>query len=39
VILGKTLPYVGARHGRVPLILAVAVFGFGVPVRGSLLAC
>jgi ABC-2 type transport system permease protein len=37
VILGKTLPYVALGMAAVPLILAVAVFGFGVPVRGSLL--
>ena len=37
VILGKTLPYVALGMTAAPLILAVAVFGFGVPVRGSLL--
>lgn len=37
VILGKTLPYVALGMTTVPLVLAVAVFGFGVPVRGSLL--
>jgi len=37
VVLGKTLPYVVLGFAQVPLILAVAVFGFGVPMRGSLL--
>ncbi len=37
VVYGKTLPYVVLGMATVPLILAVAVFGFGVPMRGSLL--
>jgi len=37
VILGKTIPYLVLGMAQVPLILAVAVFGFGVPMRGSLL--
>jgi len=37
VIYGKTIPYVVLGMASVPLILAVAVFGFGVPMRGSLL--
>lgn len=37
VIYGKTIPYVVFGMATVPLILAVAVFGFGVPMRGSLL--
>ncbi len=37
VILGKTIPYVVLGMSNVPLILAVAVFVFGVPMRGSLL--
>lgn len=37
VIYGKTIPYVVLGMATVPLILAVAVFGFGVPMRGSLL--
>ncbi|BAU48338.1 ABC transporter permease [Sulfurifustis variabilis] len=36
VILGKTVPYVVLGMATFPLILGVAVFGFGVPVRGSL---
>lgn len=36
VILGKTIPYVVLGMSNVPLILAVAVFVFGVPMRGSL---
>lgn len=37
VILGKTIPFVILGLCDAPLILAVAVFGFGVPMRGSLL--
>jgi ABC-2 type transport system permease protein len=37
VVYGKTIPYVVLGMATVPLILAVAVFGFGVPMRGSLL--
>jgi ABC-2 type transport system permease protein len=37
VIYGKTIPYVALGMATVPLILAVAMFGFGVPMRGSLL--
>jgi ABC-2 type transport system permease protein len=37
VIFGKTIPYVILGMCDAPLILAVAVFGFGVPMRGSLL--
>lgn len=37
VIYGKTIPYVVLGMATVPLILAVAMFGFGVPMRGSLL--
>jgi ABC-2 type transport system permease protein len=36
VILGKTIPYLVLAMAQVPLILGVAVFGFGVPMRGSL---
>ncbi len=38
VIYGKTIPYVLLGMSNVPLILGVAVFAFGVPMRGSLLA-
>ncbi len=37
VIYGKTIPYVALGMATVPLVLAVAMFGFGVPMRGSLL--
>lgn len=37
VIFGKTIPYVILGFTNFPLILGVAVFVFGVPVRGSLL--
>jgi ABC-2 type transport system permease protein len=37
VILGKTVPYVILGMSNFPLILGVAVFGFHVPMRGSLL--
>lgn len=36
VILGKTIPYLALGLAQVPLILGVAVLGFGVPMRGSL---
>ena len=36
VILGKTIPYVILGMSNFPLILGVAVFGFHVPMRGSL---
>jgi ABC-2 type transport system permease protein len=35
IILGKTLPYVLLGVSNVPLILGVAVFAFGVPMKGS----
>ncbi len=38
VIYGKTIPYVLLGMSNVPLILGVAVFAFGVPMRGSLIA-
>jgi ABC-2 type transport system permease protein len=38
VIYGKTIPYVLVGISNVPLILAVAVFVFHVPMRGSLAA-
>jgi ABC-2 type transport system permease protein len=37
VIFGKTIPYVILGMSNFPLILAVAVFVFHVPMRGSLL--
>lgn len=37
IILGKTLPFVILGLCDAPLILAVAVFGFNVPMRGSFL--
>lgn len=37
VIYGKTIPYVILGMCNFPLTLAVAVFIFGVPVRGSIL--
>jgi ABC-2 type transport system permease protein len=37
VIFGKTLPYVVIGMSNLPLILAVAVFVFRVPMRGSFL--
>ncbi|MBI3898159.1 MAG: ABC transporter permease [Gammaproteobacteria bacterium] len=37
IIFGKTIPYVVLGMSNLPLILGVAVLGFGVPVRGSLL--
>jgi ABC-2 type transport system permease protein len=36
VVFGKTLPYVVLGMGSLPLILGVAVIGFHVPMRGSL---
>jgi len=38
ILMGKTLPYVLLGMLDVPLVLGVAVFGFGVPMRGSFLA-
>ncbi|WP_413584194.1 ABC transporter permease [Bdellovibrio sp. HCB274] len=37
VIMGKTIPYVLLGMSNIPLILAVAVFVFDVPMRGNLL--
>lgn len=37
IIIGKTLPYVILGMSNIPLILGVAIFGFGVPMRGSIL--
>jgi ABC-2 type transport system permease protein len=37
VIYGKTIPYIILGMSNLPLILAVAVFVFQVPMRGSLL--
>jgi len=37
VIYGKTIPYVILGMSNLPLVLAVAVFIFHVPMRGSLL--
>ena len=37
VIYGKTIPYVILGMSNLPFILFVAVFVFGVPMRGSLL--
>ncbi len=37
LILGKTLPYIILGMSNVPLILGVAVFAFGIPMKGSLL--
>ncbi len=36
ILLGKSLPYVFLGMLDFPLVIAVAVFGFGVPMRGSL---
>lgn len=36
ILLGKSLPYVLLGMADIPLVTAVAVFGFGVPMRGSL---
>jgi ABC-2 type transport system permease protein len=38
VILGKTLPYVVLGMANMPLILAIAILVFDVPMRGSFLA-
>jgi len=38
ILMGKTLPYVLLGMLDVPLVLGVAVFGFGVPMRGSIFA-
>lgn len=35
ILLGKSLPYVLLGMADIPLVTAVAVFGFGVPMRGS----
>lgn len=37
VILGKTFPYILVGMANLPLTLAVAIFLFGVPMRGSFL--
>lgn len=37
IIIGKTLPYVILGISNIPLILGVAILGFGVPMRGSFL--
>jgi len=37
IILGKTVPYVVIGLCDMPLILSVAIVGFGVPMRGSFL--
>lgn len=37
IMLGKTLPYVALGMIEFPLVIAVAVYGFGVPMRGSFL--
>ncbi len=37
IMLGKSLPYVALGMADFPLVIAVAVFGFGVPMRGSLI--
>ena len=36
VMFGKIVPYIGLGYVQLLLILAVARFGFGVPVQGSL---
>jgi len=36
ILLGKTLPYVLIGMVDVPLILAVGIFYFGVPMRGAI---
>ncbi len=38
ILLGKTLPFVALGMLDVPLVLGVAILGFGVPMRGSLVA-
>lgn len=35
IIFGKTIPYVVLGMSNVPLILAIAMFFFGVPMRGN----
>ena len=35
ILMGKSLPYVALGMADVPLVIGVAVFGFGVPMRGS----
>jgi ABC-2 type transport system permease protein len=35
ILLGKSLPYVALGMAEFPLVIAVAVYGFGVPMRGS----
>jgi len=37
IIFGKTLPYVILGISNIPLILGVAILGFGVPMRGNFL--
>jgi len=37
IIYGKTIPYVVLGMSNLPLVLSVAVFVFGVPMRGSLI--
>jgi len=37
VVFGKTIPYMVLGMATLPLILGVAVIGFNVPMRGSLL--
>lgn len=35
IMLGKSLPFVALGIADFPLVIAVAIFGFGVPMRGS----
>ncbi|MGE0614247.1 MAG: ABC transporter permease [Bacteriovoracia bacterium] len=37
IVVGKTLPFLTLGTVQLPLVLMVAVFGFGVPFRGPLL--
>jgi ABC-2 type transport system permease protein len=37
ILLGKSVPYIILAMIDVPIILGVAVWGFGVPMRGSVL--
>jgi ABC-2 type transport system permease protein len=37
ILLGKSVPFVVLGMIEFPVVIAVAVFGFGVPMRGSLL--
>lgn len=37
IILGKTIPYVGVAFLEGTIIMLVARFGFGIPIRGNLL--